>query len=940
FIQGTVNSVNLNQWYHLALTADNVELKFYINGDLVGTLPTGFSLNYGTDDLAIGNATPANSWSGFFNGDVDEVRIWNTVRTQSQIQSTMATNLVGNEGNLVTYYKMDEVGQGSGITVNNSQVTGSVLNGLTFGVPCSSPVFTILASPTITSLSNSSGIIGSTVTITGTNFSTTPANNIVKFNGTTATVSAASASSLTVTVPAGALSGPITVTLGCFTATSSAFLVTSGVNQLFYNRTDGTIWSTAGNGSADQFITNGYWPRVSPDGRFMLFHRGASATITNKNVFIRDLQTGIETLVFTNNDFVVFYSWSQDASKIYFDYGCNLWTMNRDGSNVTSIQGANCFDDAPDIRYSDGKIVFHNQNGLLLINNDGSGRTPVPNTTAFDYWPAWSPDGQWITFSRYNSSSVFQSQYKIREDGSNLTLLYSAAAGETFSSINGTFTAWSNDGLNIILSGTVDCRTGLFAIAADGSLAIKRVNTTFTTSGPEFTGNFVGNPVLNFLPLYQLPTITSFLPIGGAVGITVTITGNNFSTTPANNVVKFNGVAATASASTSTTITVTVPAGATTGTISVTTCGTAISSGSFTLCTTPSPPTVPDVNRCGTGNILITATGAVATEEYRWYNVVSGGVSLANTATYNPSLTATITYYVSVIQPAGGCESTRTPVIATINALPPAPVTTLGSSCAPSATVTVTASGGNAGQYRWYNVATGGTAVAGEVNATYTTPLLTVTTTYFVAINNGICESLRVPVTAEIKNCSPQITTASLTTTLGGQALVNLVPMIATFNNPLDINSLVVITPPPSGALVTFTGGVLKVDYTNITFSGSEKFTIRACDVAGHCSQQDFTVTVDGSIVVFNAISPNNDQKNESMVIQNIDLLPEAHDNHVYIFDRWGSLVWDIDNYNNNSRAFIGLGNSGSELGSGTYYYKIEFKSGLNTMTGFISLRR
>jgi hypothetical protein len=64
--------------------------------------------------------------------------------------------------------------------------------------------------------------------------------------------------------------------------------------------------------------------------------------------------------------------------------------------------------------------------------------------------------------------------------------------------------------------------------------------------------------------------------------------------------------------------------------------------------------------------------------------------------------------------------------------------------------VSLTASGGSPGQYVWYSVATGGTAIAGAVNATYTTPAITNTTTYYVAINNGTCESVRTSVTATI----------------------------------------------------------------------------------------------------------------------------------------------------------------------------------------------
>ncbi len=61
----------------------------------------------------------------------------------------------------------------------------------------------INAQPTITSFAPTSGPVGTTVTITGINFNSTPANNIVFFGATMATVTVASTTSLTVTVPSG-----------------------------------------------------------------------------------------------------------------------------------------------------------------------------------------------------------------------------------------------------------------------------------------------------------------------------------------------------------------------------------------------------------------------------------------------------------------------------------------------------------------------------------------------------------------------------------------------------------------------------------------------------------------------------------------------------------------------------------------------------------------
>ena len=75
--------------------------------------------------------------------------------------------------------------------------------------------------PTITSFTPTSGVQWASVTITGTGFSATPADNIVKFNGTAAVVSASTATSITTTVPTDAASGNITVEVGGKTATSA-----------------------------------------------------------------------------------------------------------------------------------------------------------------------------------------------------------------------------------------------------------------------------------------------------------------------------------------------------------------------------------------------------------------------------------------------------------------------------------------------------------------------------------------------------------------------------------------------------------------------------------------------------------------------------------------------------------------------------------------------
>jgi len=85
----------------------------------------------------------------------------------------------------------------------------------------SRPGFTYANPPAITSFTPLSGPIGTAITITGTNFHPVAAENIVLFGTLRATVTAASATSLTVTVPAGATAHNISITANGLTAFSS-----------------------------------------------------------------------------------------------------------------------------------------------------------------------------------------------------------------------------------------------------------------------------------------------------------------------------------------------------------------------------------------------------------------------------------------------------------------------------------------------------------------------------------------------------------------------------------------------------------------------------------------------------------------------------------------------------------------------------------------------
>ncbi|MBD2196852.1 hypothetical protein H6G08_13345 [Calothrix anomala FACHB-343] len=64
----------------------------------------------------------------FFNGDIDEVRIWNKARTQQEIQANLNQTLAGNEANLFGYWNFDNVA-GSTITDLAKGNNGTLTNG-------------------------------------------------------------------------------------------------------------------------------------------------------------------------------------------------------------------------------------------------------------------------------------------------------------------------------------------------------------------------------------------------------------------------------------------------------------------------------------------------------------------------------------------------------------------------------------------------------------------------------------------------------------------------------------------------------------------------------------------------------------------------------------------------------------------------------------------
>jgi gliding motility-associated-like protein len=138
-----------------------------------------------------------------------------------------------------------------------------------------------------------------------------------------------------------------------------------------------------------------------------------------------------------------------------------------------------------------------------------------------------------------------------------------------------------------------------------------------------------------------------------------------------------------------------------------------------------------------------------------------------------------------------------------------------------------------------------------------------------------------------------------------------------------QIDSFVIASPT-----VTTIYTVIGTDILNCKNTTTSTITISN---SANCSN-----SVSGALEVHNAFSPNGDGLNDLFIIDNIGEFPN---NHVYIYNRWGQLLWNKASYNNNSIVWDGKSGDGSSLYAGTYYYIVE-KAGPKSVKGWVELTK
>jgi len=105
-----------NQWHHVAMSFDGVDtIVLYVDGEIdpisdINNAGATLGSIANAADTHIGNYEGTGSPGEFLNGQIDDLRIWNGVRSDAEILANYNTELSGNESNLMAYYKFDNSG--------------------------------------------------------------------------------------------------------------------------------------------------------------------------------------------------------------------------------------------------------------------------------------------------------------------------------------------------------------------------------------------------------------------------------------------------------------------------------------------------------------------------------------------------------------------------------------------------------------------------------------------------------------------------------------------------------------------------------------------------------------------------------------------------------------------------------------------------------------
>jgi RHS repeat-associated protein len=457
-------------------------------------------------------------------------------------------------------------------TVPSGATTGNVVVTVS-GTASNGKSFTVVAAPSITSLSITTGAVGAAVTITGTNFGSSQGSGTVKFNGTSATVTTWTATSIKVTVPTGATTGNVVVFASGVNSNGSSFTVvpapsitslsiTTGAVGAAVTITGANFGSSQGSGTASfngKSATVSSWSATSiavtvptgvTTGNVVVFASGVNSNGVNFTVVATPSITSLST---TSGP--VGTSVTITGTNFGSPQGSGTVSFNGTGASVTSWTATSIGVAVPAAATTGNVVVFASG-----VNSNGKSFTVTPHITSLS-----------VTSGAVGASVTITG-----------TTFGSSAGTIKFNATTATATTWTST--SIVTTVPSGATTGNVVVTVSSN----------ASNGVSFT-------------VVPAPSITSLSATSDPVGTAITITGTNFGSPQGSGTVSFNGTGASVTSWSATSIGVTVPSGATTGNVVVFASGVNSNGLNFTVLPTPTITTLSPTS--GTVGTLITITG-------------------------------------------------------------------------------------------------------------------------------------------------------------------------------------------------------------------------------------------------------------------------------------------------------------------------------------------